>query len=90
MIICCPDCGNAIGVNDRTRSVICRCKRYIRREEFEEAFGGMNPETFLPQIIVKRTDRNMREMRKVVAKIERGAQAQLDRARERGAEKKGR
>ena len=82
MIICCPDCGYAIGVTDRTQSVICRCKRYIRREEFKEAYGGIDPETLLPTIMVKRDDRLMQEMRKARHKIDVGRQAQIDRARE--------
>ena len=83
MIIRCPNCGTAIGVIDRTQSVICRCKRYIRREEFKEAYDGFDPEMLLPTIIVKRDDRLMREMRKARHNIDVGAQAQLDRVRER-------
>jgi len=84
VIIRCPDCGTAIGVIDRTQSVICRCRRYIKREEFEDAYAlDFDPEALLPTIIIKRDDRLMREMRKARHNIDVGAQAQLDRVRER-------
>ena len=84
MIIRCPDCGTAIGVIDRTQSVICRCRRYIKREEFEDAYAlDFDPEALLPTIIIKRDDRLMQEARKSRHKIETDMQAQIDRARER-------
>lgn len=73
----CPKCGDPISVNERTVSVVCRCGRYIRRDEFKET-GVIR---FSPLVMVKRDDRNMQIMRERVAQIESGAQAQLDRAR---------
>ena len=75
MIAGCPHCQGLPYVTDRTYSIICRrCKRVVRRDEFEEPDPGKVPRETV-ELLLPRDDRNM--------KIWRGKRAKLDRMVER-------
>lgn len=86
MIAGCPHCHGLLYVNERTYSIVCRgCRRVVKRDEFEEPDLARVPKSG-PELLLPRTDRNMKIWRGKREKLNRMVERQK---REGGARKPG-